>query len=115
MVLRKATPRDCWRRLPLEAIDQINKSHFPAKLRLALKWVLFPGLNVGTRKRLKLSKFFRSGPLLTLDAGCGNGAFVYQACAIGNRVLGINIDREQVRRCNEFREFLKIDEEGCRF
>jgi SAM-dependent methyltransferase len=82
---------------------------------LWLKWILFPGLNVGTRKRMKLRKYLRSGDCSTLDAGCGNGAFSFYACSLGNRVLGINIDSDQVRKCEEFRDFLNLDRERCGF
>jgi len=82
---------------------------------LAFKWLLFPGLNVGTRKRQRFSRHFRSGNLSTLDAGCGNGAFSYHASSLGNRVLGINFDPEQIARCEEFRDLLKIEPERCQF
>ncbi len=52
---------------------------------------------------------------MLLDAGCGNGAFSYHAHRLGNRVLGINIDTDQVRRCDEFRDFLGLDRSRCQF
>ena len=64
---------------------------------------------------MKLRKYLRSGDCATLDAGCGNGAFSYYACSLGNSVLGINIDLEQVRKCEEFRDFLDLDRERCGF
>jgi len=64
---------------------------------------------------MKLGKYFRRGDLSTLDAGCGNGSFSYHACSLGNRVLGINIDREQIDRSKEFRDFIGLDEERCQF
>ncbi len=88
---------------------------FKRRLKLLLRWLLFPGVDIGTRKRMKLRKYFLPGDIATLDAGCGNGAFSYHACRLGNRVLGINIDADQVRRCNEFRDLLGLDESRCQF
>src|SRR2546426_10747942 len=85
------------------------------RARLWAKWILFPGLDVATRKRMRLSHYLVPGDLATLDAGCGNGAFSYQAYRRGNRVVGINIDPDQVQRCNEFRDFLGIDSSRCQF
>lgn len=84
-------------------------------LRLAIKWALFPGLDVATRKRMRFARYFRSGQILTLDAGCGNGAFSFAAFRRGNRVLAIDNDGEKVRRCREFRDFLKVDPGRCQF
>src|SRR5207244_2792939 len=49
-----------------------------------------------------LPRFFREGPLETLDAGCGNGALTLTACRKGNRVLGVTLDEDQIRRNREF-------------
>jgi SAM-dependent methyltransferase len=64
---------------------------------------------------MKLGKYFRRGDHSTLDAGSGNGSFSYYACSLGNRVLGINIDREQIDRSKEFRDFIGLDEQRCQF
>lgn len=88
---------------------------FTSRARLWLKWILFPGIGIATRKRMKLCKYLLHGDINTLDAGCGNGAFSYAAYRLGNRVLGININPEQVQRCNEFRDFLAIDSSRCQF
>src|SRR2546427_9923167 len=85
------------------------------RARLRLKRLFFPGLDIATRKRMRLSHYLLAGDLATLDAGCGNGAFSYHAYRIGNRVLAINIDPEQVQRCNEFRDFLGINASRCQF
>ncbi len=68
-----------------------------------VKWLLFPGLDLHThcRKRF-LPRFFRAGPLETLDAGCGNGALSLEACRKGNRVLGVTLDQDQILRNREF-------------
>ena len=82
---------------------------------LWVKWFFFPGLDIATRKRMRLARYLLPGNLRTLDAGCGNGAFSYHAYRRGNRVLGINFEPDQVERCNEFRDFLGMDSSRCQF
>lgn len=67
------------------------------------KALLFPGLDLNTRCRARfLPRYFRPGPLETLDAGCGNGALAYAAYRLGNRVLGISNDMEQIARTRAY-------------
>ena len=69
------------------------------QLRLRAKRLLFPGLDLNTRCRYRFPpRFFRSGPIDTLDAGCGNGALSYAAYKLGNRVLGVTNDPNEVRK-----------------
>jgi SAM-dependent methyltransferase len=71
--------------------------------RLLVKRALFPGLDLHTRCRYRfLPRFFRAGPIDTLDAGCGNGALSYAAYKLGNRVLGISVRADEVQRNREF-------------
>jgi SAM-dependent methyltransferase len=71
--------------------------------RLALKRALFPGLDLHTRCRYRyLPRLFRSGPIDTLDAGCGNGALAYAAYKLGNRVLGISVRADEIHRNQEY-------------
>jgi cyclopropane fatty-acyl-phospholipid synthase-like methyltransferase len=66
-------------------------------IRRQAAWALYPGLDLYTRSRYRLlPKFFRPGPIDTLDAGCGNGALSYAAYKLGNRVLGITNDPDQI-------------------
>lgn len=44
---------------------------------------MFPGIDVATRKRMRLTRYFKSGSIATLDAGCGNGAFSFAAAKKG--------------------------------
>ncbi|MBI1748976.1 MAG: class I SAM-dependent methyltransferase [Acidobacteria bacterium] len=68
------------------------------KVKLWVKWRLFPGLDLATRCRYRhVSRFLASGPIDTLDAGCGNGALSYAAYLHGNRVIGVTKDPNQVR------------------
>ena len=85
------------------------------KIFLFIKRLLFPGLDVGIRKRMKFAKYFTRGDSTTLDVGCGNGAFSFAAQTCGNRVLGIDSDPIKLKRCEEFRDYLGIDQERCMF
>ena len=79
-------------------------------LRLRAKWVLFPGLDLHTRCRYRyLPRFFKSGRIDTLDAGCGNGALAYAAYKLGNRVLGVTNDPAQVRKARALFSSIRID------
>lgn len=80
-----------------------------------VKYLLFPGMDFGTRARRKLVRYFRAGDFKTLDAGCGNGAFSLAAYKLGNQVLGINIDADQVRRCVEYAGYVGADAERIKF
>ncbi len=85
------------------------------KYFLFIKKNLFPGLDIGIRKRMKFTKNFKTGDILTLDAGCGNGAFSFAAHKKGNRVIGIDFDSKKLGRCEEFRDYFPAyvqDREG---
>ncbi len=85
------------------------------KFKFFIKKLLFPGLDISTRKRMKFVKYFDSGDILTLDAGCGNGAFSFAAYKKGNHVIGVDFDPAKLKKCEEFRDYLKIDPKRCEF
>lgn len=86
------------------------------RIRLWGKRLLFPGLDLHTRSRYRfLTRYFREGPIDTLDAGCGNGALSYAAYRRGNRVLGVNMDSGQVRKATEYFSFLGTDPDRLKF
>ena len=85
------------------------------RLFFLIKWIFFPGFDISTRKRMKFVKYLRTGNIKTLDAGCGNGAFDFAAVELGNRVLGIDFDAEKLKRCEEYRDYLKIPTDRCEF
>ncbi|MBI2035471.1 MAG: class I SAM-dependent methyltransferase [Candidatus Liptonbacteria bacterium] len=64
---------------------------------------------------MKFKKYLVEGDILTLDAGCGNGAFSFAAAQKGNRVIGIDFDKEKLGRCEIFRDYLKINPKQCQF
>jgi SAM-dependent methyltransferase len=86
------------------------------RIQLWCKRALFPGLDVHTRCRYRLlSRYFREGAIDTLDAGCGNGALSYAAYRRGNRVLGVTMEPDQVRKAREYFSFLGSDPERLQF
>src|SRR5579864_4702514 len=85
-------------------------------IRLTGKRLLFPGLDLHTRSRYRfLTRYFREGPIDTLDAGCGNGALSYAAYLRGNRVLGVTMDSTQVEKANEYFSFVGTDPARLKF
>ena len=87
-----------------------------SRLYLLGKWVLFPGLDPLTRSRYHLlPRFFRRGPVDTLDAGCGNGALSYAAYRLGNRVLGVTKSAEDVAKARELFPLMGADSDRLRF
>ena len=88
----------------------MNKTPLGKKLLIRTKWLLFPGLDLHTRCRYRfLTRFFRKGPIDTLDAGCGNGALAYAAYNLGNRVLGINYNTKEIQKNQELFSEMKVD------
>jgi SAM-dependent methyltransferase len=70
-----------------------------------------------------LKHHLKPGPLRTLDAGCGTGAYTLYAAKVGNKAVGISFDHAQIARARaraailgitsiEFREgdLRKLDE-----
>jgi SAM-dependent methyltransferase len=84
-------------------------------MRKFLKRLFFPGFDLHTRSRYRhLPRFFRAGPIDTLDAGCGNGALSYAAYRKGNRVTAISFDRNGItKNVEHFRSF--TDPERLKF
>ncbi len=102
-------------RLPWGGMSEVLQ-RIGSRLALLGKWLLFPGLDLHTRCRYRfLPRFFRSGPIDTLDAGCGNGALAYAASRRGNRVLGVTLDPEQVRKARAFFSFRGVDPARLQF
>lgn len=69
-----------------------------AMIRTALRSLLYPGLDLHTRNRASLCRYWRRGPRRVLDAGCGNGYFSWLAYRSGATVVAINHDALQVRK-----------------
>ena len=59
--------------------------------------ILYPGLDLHTRNRASLRRFWQTGPRDVLDAGSGNGYFSWLAYQTGARVVAMNYEQDQVR------------------
>jgi SAM-dependent methyltransferase len=66
-----------------------------------VRWAVFPGLDLHTRNRASLSRFWLRTPRDVLDAGSGNGYFAWLAYKSGGRVVALNFDAGQVARARE--------------
>lgn len=96
--------------------DKVKYSkYFITRMRLLIKQLFFPGLNITLRKRRKFAKYFLHGDIATLDAGCGNGAFTFLAFKKGNSVLAISNNIDEINKCTAFRDFLGINPLRCCF
>jgi SAM-dependent methyltransferase len=70
--------------------------------RNALRDILYPGLDLHTRNRASLRRFWRTGTRDLLDAGSGNGYFSWLAYRSGARVVALNVEPGQVERARDF-------------
>ncbi len=78
--------------------------------------LLMPGFDLFTRRRVRLKKYWRTGPRRVLDAGSGNGWFSYLAYRSGATVSAVNVSPEQVEKARQFyNEWLKVPTDRLRF
>ena len=90
-------------------------------VRLRLKWLLFPGVNLHSRHRYSLLPANLGVPAFgeirrVLDAGCGNGMLAYKSYQLGNEVVGITFKEKEVAGCRRlFNEYLSIPEKWLSF
>jgi SAM-dependent methyltransferase len=81
-----------------------------------LRSLIYPGLDLHTRNRASLRRFWKTGPRDVFDAGSGNGYFSWLAYQSGARVIAVNSDAEQVEKAREFfLGFRKADPVRLRF
>jgi SAM-dependent methyltransferase len=71
-------------------------------MRDFIRNLFYPGLDLHTRNRASLCKYWKTGPRDVLDAGSGNGYFSWLAYKSGARVIAINFDETQVKKSREF-------------
>lgn len=75
-----------------------------------------PGIDLFTRRRVRLSRHWLKGPRRFLDAGSGNGWFSRLAYRSGATVTAVNIADDQVRRSVQFYNgWLRIPASCLRF
>jgi SAM-dependent methyltransferase len=71
-------------------------------LRNILRNLVYPGLDLHTRNRASLCRYWKSGPRDVLDAGSGNGYFSWLAYQSGAKVVALNLEPTQVEKAREF-------------
>lgn len=71
-------------------------------IRHRIRDLFYPGLDLHTRSRATLCRFWRSGERDVLDAGSGNGYFSWLAYKSGARVVAITFDQQQVDKARNF-------------
>lgn len=64
--------------------------------------MVYPGLDLHTRNRASLRRFWRTGPRDVLDAGSGNGYFSFLAYQSGACVIAMNLLQDQVEKATAF-------------
>lgn len=85
-------------------------------LRQALRSLVYPGLDLHTRNRTSLCRFWRTGEREVLDAGSGNGYFAWLAYRSGAKVVALNFEQEQVDKARDFLiEYRKADPTRLKF
>ncbi len=72
------------------------------QLRQSIRSLIYPGLDLHTRNRASLSRFWKIGARDVLDAGSGNGYFSWLAYKTGARVVAMNFEQQQVDKAREF-------------
>ncbi len=86
------------------------------KLKNQLRFLLMPGADLMTRRRVRLSKKWMKGKRRFLDAGSGNGWFSYLAYRSGASVIAVNMEKDQVAKAVTFYNgFKNAPEEALKF
>lgn len=90
-----------------------------SRIRLFIKFIMYPGSNWASCDKSAFIRTLLTGskekPIRTLDCGCGNAYFSYQAYRRGSICVGITIHDWERRRCEEMRDYLRISPERMRF
>ena len=72
-------------------------------LKNFLRNLVYPGLDLHTRNRVSLCRYWKSGPRDVLDAGSGNGYFSWLAYQSGANVVAVTLSSAPIRRCSSAR------------
>ncbi|MEM7682697.1 MAG: methyltransferase domain-containing protein [Planctomycetota bacterium] len=87
--------------------------------KLKVKKLMWPGANWVSRDKSRVVRgLLRAKPgesLQTLDCGCGNAYFTYEAAKRGSQTLGITIHDWERRACEEMRDYLGVSPEQMQF
>lgn len=90
-------------------------------IKIRLKWLLYPGLNLHARLRYRwfhdnLTPCRKAGEKRLLDAGSGNGMLSYQAYRKGYDVVGVSFKSAEVAGSKAlFNEYLGISPDRLSF
>lgn len=71
-------------------------------IRQLVRRLTYPGLDLHTRDRASLRRFWKTGSRDVLDAGSGNGYFSWLAYQSGARVVAMNFEAAQVEKARDF-------------
>jgi SAM-dependent methyltransferase len=89
------------------------------RMRLSLKRQMWPGTNWVSRDKAAITASFLRGtpesPVETLDCGCGNAFFAYEAVRRHARCLGITIHDWERQSCETMRDYLGVPESAMAF
>lgn len=80
---------------------------------------MYPGSNWASRDKSLFTRTLLSGtrdkPVRTLDCGCGNAYFTYEAYKRGGVCTGITIHPWERQHCEEMRDYLGVPADRMRF
>jgi len=71
-------------------------------LKNILRTLIYPGLDLHTRNRAALCRYWGAGPRQVLDAGSGNGYFSWLAYRSGAHVVAMNAERSQLEKARRY-------------
>src|SRR5690348_3021113 len=81
-----------------------------------IRTAIYSGLDLHTRNRAALCRYWGTGPRDVLDAGSGNGYFSWLAYQSGARVVALNFEASQIEKAKSFLiDYRKADPERIRF
>lgn len=107
-----SAPRSPARGAPHDADRESAKRGFASRAALTLKYWMWPGTNWVSRDKSAVVRHLLQGtdehPVRTLDCGCGNAYFAYEAVRRGGVCLGITIHEWERRNCEAMRTFLNV-------
>jgi len=82
--------------------DRVSAGALSSRATNWLRSLVYPGLDLHTRNRALLCRYWKTGSRDVLDAGSGNGYFTWRAYRSGARVVAINMDMTQVEKAHGF-------------
>lgn len=71
------------------------------RLKSAIRWLAYPGLDLHTRNRGSMRRFWKTGARDVLDAGSGNGYLAWLAYRSGATVVAMNHDAGEIAKARE--------------